>query len=266
MRLSDYDFTTDVFIPVLDEPITPLEVQQQVKLLKSDKACGPDGVSPGLFKLLPGQWVVFLATMFNTIFMSGSYPYAWAIAKLITIFKKGDRSDVRNYRGISIMNSIAKLYDMVLCSRLKQWFRPYREQAGAQEKRGCLEHIVTLRLLCDMAKRKKLTLFVTFVDFSQAYDRVPRHILFRVLCRLGCGSMMLCALVALYSVTESLIGTALVTITLGVRQGSPTSCLLFIIFVDDLIRIIKDGCERDSGCTSLFLWMTQLFCQQLEII
>lgn len=189
---------------------------------------------------------MFLATMFNTIFMSGSYPYAWAIAKLITIFKKGDRSDVRNYRGISIMNSIAKLYDMVLCSRLKQWFRPYREQAGAQEKRGCLEHIVTLRLLCDMAKRKKLTLFVTFVDFSQAYDRVPRHILFRVLCRLGCGSMMLCALVALYSVTESLIGTALVTITLGVRQGSPTSCLLFIIFVDDLIRIIKEGCERDG--------------------
>ncbi len=63
---------------------------------------------------------------------------------------------------------------MILCSRLKIWFKPFREQAGAQEKRGCLVHIVSLRLLCDMAQRKKLKLFVTFIDFSKAYDRVPR--------------------------------------------------------------------------------------------
>ena len=113
---------------------------------------------------------------------------------------------------------------MVLCSRLKLWFRPYREQAGAQEKRGCLEHIVSLRLLCDIARRKKLTLYVTFVDFSQAYDMVPRRTLFKILRRMGCGSVMLCALVAMYQLTESIIGTAVVTITLGVRQGSPTSC------------------------------------------
>ena len=121
---------------------------------------------------------------------------------MCTLFKKGNRKDVNNYRGISIMNSMAKLYDMVLCLRLKMWFKPFREQAGAQKKRGCLEHIVSLRLLCDMARRKKLKLFVIFIDFSKAYDRVPRDKLFRVLQRLGCGSAMLCALVAMYSVTE----------------------------------------------------------------
>ncbi len=135
---------------------------------------------------------------------------------------------------------------MVLCSRLRQWFKPFREQAGAQQGRGCVEHIVSLRLLCDMAKRKKLKLFVTFVDFKQAYDRVSRQKLFRVLCRLGCGAVMLCTLMAIYSITESCIGSAIILITLGVRQGSPTSCLLFIIFVDDLIRIIKEGCGHDG--------------------
>uniref|UniRef100_A0A0P4VXZ4 Reverse transcriptase domain-containing protein n=1 Tax=Scylla olivacea TaxID=85551 RepID=A0A0P4VXZ4_SCYOL len=110
---------------------------------------------------------------------------------------------------------------MVLCARLRQWFTHFREQAGAQEKRGCVENIVALRLLCDMARRRKLTLFVTFIDFSQAYDRVPRHKLFYVLRRLGCGSAMLCALIAMYTVTESLVGTVVVLITLGVRQGSP---------------------------------------------
>ncbi len=69
-----------------------------------------------------------------------------------------------------MINSITKLYDMILCARLKRCFLPYREQAGAQKGRGCMEHIVTLRLLTDIAKRKKNT--VMFVDFSQAYDLV----------------------------------------------------------------------------------------------
>ena len=113
---------------------------------------------------------------------------------------------------------------MILCSRLKLWFKPFREQAGAQEKRGCLEHIASLRMLCDMARGKRLTLYVTFVDFSKAYGMVPRKTLFRILRRLGCGSVMLWSLVAMYQLTESVIGSAALTITLGVRQGSPTSC------------------------------------------
>ena len=87
---------------------------------------------------------------------------------------------------------------------------------------------------------------MTFVDFSQAYDLVPRAILFGVLRRLGCGAVMLAALVAMYSVTQSIIGSVLVTASLGVRQGSPTSCLLFIIFVNDLIKMIKNGAGVDG--------------------
>lgn len=73
---------------------------------------------------------------------------------MFVIFKKGNRADPNNYRGISVTNAIAKLYDMVLYNRLYQWFKPYREQAGAQKKRGCMEHIVALRLIIDIAKRK----------------------------------------------------------------------------------------------------------------
>ena len=193
---------------------------------------------------MPAQWILFLSTIFDTVFRQGSYPLIWSRAKLVPVFKKGSKKEAKNYRGISIINSIAKLYAMVLYSRLKQWFIPHREQADGQENRGCIEHIVSLRLLCDMARRKRLKLYVTFIDFSQAYDRVPRHILFRVLQRLGCGSVMLAALIAVYTHTESVLGTAVILLTMGVRQGSPTSSLLFIIFVD-LIRIIKPGCGFD---------------------
>ncbi len=70
--------------------------------------------------------------------------------------------------------------------------------------------------------------------------------LFRVLQRLGCGSVMLCALVAIYTLTESVLGTSVVLISMRVRQGSQTSCLLFILFVAELIKIMKGGCSPDG--------------------
>ena len=86
---------------------------------------------------------------------------------------------------------------MILYDRLSSWYRPFREQADSQTDRGCIEHIVTLRLLTDLTHRKKLKLFVTFVDFSQAYDIVRRNVLFSTLKRLGSGMVILFALVAM---------------------------------------------------------------------
>ena len=240
------EFECDIYIPILDDPITYEEIETEMNKMNPDKACGPDGISPGLFKCLPVQWLMTILTLFNTIFRNHIYQKAWTVAKLFTVFKKGNRCLADNYRGISVISAIAKLYDMILCSRLKKWFIPYREQAGAQEKRGCLEHIVTLRLLIDFAKRKKQTLFVTFVDFSKAYDMVPRKILFTIMKRLGCGTVMLLAINAMYQVTRSIIGTAIITATIGVRQGSPTSCLLFVLYINDLIKIIKENSRNDG--------------------
>ena len=64
--------------------------------------------------------------------------------------------------------------------------------------------------------------------------------------RLGCGAVMLAALIAMYHATHYVIGTAIITATVGVRQGSPTSCILFVLFVNDLIKLIKDNCGLDG--------------------
>ena len=87
---------------------------------------------------------------------------------------------------------------------------------------------------------------MAFIDFNKAYDLVPRHILVSVLERLGCDMVMLSAICGMYNMTESVIGTAVFAVTMGVRQGSPTSCLLFILYVNDLITIIKDNCGDDG--------------------
>ena len=148
------------------------------------------------------------------------------------LFKKGLRTLCDNYRGISVINAISKIYDYVINNRLILWYTVCREQAGAQAKRGCIQHIVTLRLLFNVFLRKRVKLFVVFVDFSKAYDMVPRSRLFDILVDLGYGVTMLSALVSMYSNTTNILGSTVITSTIGVRQGSPTSCYLFIIFVE----------------------------------
>ena len=238
--------TSNTYVPVLDDPINEYEVREQIANLKIDKAAGTDGIPPGVIKILPPTWIMFITVLLNKLFLSSIYPQSWAIAKLFTIFKKGDKNLPSNYRGITIINCLAKLFDMILCKRLQLWFQPYREQAGSQRGRGCLEHITTLRLITDFAAKRKIKLYIVFVDFAQAYDKVSRVVLFSILKRLGCGATMLLALIAMYKMTQSVIGTALITASVGVRQGSPTSCLLFVLFVNDLIKIIRERCGPDG--------------------
>ena len=88
-ELTSNDYNSNVYIPVLDDPITSNEVQQQIKRLEPDKACGPDGVPPGVFKIMCAQWITVLATIFNVVFLQGAYPLEWSRAKFVIIFKKG---------------------------------------------------------------------------------------------------------------------------------------------------------------------------------
>ena len=70
--------------------------------------------------------------------------------------------------------------------------------------------------------------------------------LFSVLKRLGCGIVMISAIAAMYRVTNSIMGTTLITSSIGVRQGAPSSCPLFILYSNDMIGLIKERCGVDG--------------------
>ena len=136
------------------------------------------------------------------------------------------------------MSSAAKLYDMVLSHRFRLWHLPRIEQAGAQRGRGCQEQILTLRLLIDFTRHKKRQLYILFVDYCKAYDKVDRMKLLRYLDRRGCGSKFLAALKSSYEKTSAQIGSSSFTATAGVRQGASTSCPLFIFFLEPTIDAV----------------------------
>ena len=240
---------------LLDDPIDPVEVDHVINdQIKPNKSAGIDGISPGIMKWLPAQWIITFAFLFNVIFYA-KYPFSWCYNRLKMLHKKGPRDNCDNYRGISIMGVCAKIYDYVINNRLMAWFTPYREQAGAQPGRSCIEHILSLRLLISYCKRRSLKLFIVFVDFSKAYDRIKRNMLIKSLIQIGCSLVMLLAIFEMYKVTKCLLGGSIITASAGVRQGSPTSCFLFIIFVNTLVKLIKDNTPADGFLGWLHLLM-----------
>ena len=111
--LNPNEFRTNVTIPVLDDPIQVTEVKTQINNMKPSKSCGPDGLSPGVLRLLPSQWILTISALFNAVFSSGCYPASWCQARMFTIFKRGDKRIPGNYRGINVINFLAKLFDLV---------------------------------------------------------------------------------------------------------------------------------------------------------
>lgn len=241
---EDSDFAEAPYIPVLDDPFTINELMDVVKCLKTNKSF--IGICPGLFAVLPLSWKIFFLTVFNFIFSYTCYPFSWCFNKLITLFKKGNRLNCSNYRGISIMDTLAKIYDMLIMNRLTIWCSIDKCQAGAQKGRGCIEQILALRLLIDFTKFKKETLYVLFVDYSKAYDRVPRRKMLDYLRSIGCGRLMLLAIQSMYRCTKNILKSAIINSTIGVRQGAPTSCLLFVIYIDRMVKIMRETIESDG--------------------
>ena len=66
VRFPDFDeefnnnLNVQPYVPILDDNFTPDEITTQITRMDSDKACGPDGISPGVFKSLPMNWVMFI--------------------------------------------------------------------------------------------------------------------------------------------------------------------------------------------------------------
>ena len=246
---NQHDDVIDVsdmpYIPILDDPITEKEVVESASECKESKSY--IGITPAIFKVMPALWITFITQMLNLIFCSNdlSYPIKWCFNKFIVLFKKGVRLNCGNYRGLSIGDSVSKLYAKIMSKRLYLWMFIDKCQAGGQALRGCLEHILALRLIIDYAKNEKKKLFIVFVDFSKAYDRVPRKTLFDILKRLGCGRRFLGALISVYKKTVNILNSEYIRSTIGVKQGGPMSCLLFVIYLNVLALMLK-GVGNDS--------------------
>ncbi|XP_015124615.1 uncharacterized protein LOC107046505, partial [Diachasma alloeum] len=243
-NLSDEVYFYGVLDPVLDAKITVDEVRKGPLTCKLGKSPGSDEVTNEFLRALPSNWLLYVTGFFNTIMRDEQTPESWSQVTLTMIYKKGDERDPANYRGIALVNCIAKLFTTVLKNRLELWEEKLKiipeYQAGFRRKKGCQDNIYTLFSAIHLQLRlTKRSVYGLFVDYQKAFDSVSHDILWRKLHELGVSAKMLRIIKSLYDRASMKVKmdsqlTDPIAITQGVLQGEILSPLLFILFVHDI--------------------------------
>ena len=116
--------------------------------------------------------------IFNQICDSGVYPDSWCNGVIVPIHKKGDLLNPSNYRGITSVNVIAKIFSLTLRNRLNMWCEERQifndGQFGFRDKRSTTDAIFILHSGIQKILSRNSKLYCIFIDYKKAFDTVLR--------------------------------------------------------------------------------------------
>ena len=241
----------------LNGPISLQEVITAVKSLKRNKSSCPSDhlINEYLIETIDilGSHITDL---FNKVFNSGQFPESWSQGFIVPIFKKGDKNLPNNYRGITLLSNLGKLYTSILTGRIEKWFEKNNfisdAQFGFRKGKSTVDAAFVLHNLIDHVLSQKLRLHCAFIDLQKAFDSVYRNALWFKLFNMGIDGKILQTFRAMYAVVKSCVKSCnkysdFFEISIGLRQGLNNSPALFALFLEDLELFLQD--TNTSGLT-----------------
>ena len=226
------------------------EIRSTLKVLKDNKGVGMDGIPYEMYKK-GGVWIEeALLRLFGDIWENECKPGKWNESKVMLIFKGGNKSkkDLKNYRPISLANTVGKIFSRIIYNRLKVGIEMSgilgEEQNGFRMNRRGEDNIYMIRELMEIYKKKGKKIFFAFLDIEKAYDKLNRRTLLIVLEKLGIPIKIRNLIKGMYENTKAkfIFGDVItdwVQLKKGVRQGCVLSPMLFSMYTEELIRRVK---------------------------
>ncbi len=162
---------------------------------------------------------------------------------IVPIHKKGDVNLVNNYRGVTLLSTIGKLFTRLLNNRLTNWAENYfvyiEAQAGFRKNMSTIDHVFVLHGLISHVINKGAKLYCAFIDFSKAFDYIVRENMWYKLLQLGIRGKIFNVVKSMYETIKSRVKfnnclSEEFSCELGVRQGECLSPFLFAMYVNDL--------------------------------
>ena len=140
--------------------------------LKNNKTGGIDGLVGKLLKYGGSGMIDFLQQLFGVVWREEFVPPQWREGLIVNLFKKRDKEDPGNYRGITLLSVVGKVFCKVLNNRLVQHFDKggvlHGGQAGFRLKRSCVDNIYTLNELVQGRMKEGKRTFAFFLDIQKA--------------------------------------------------------------------------------------------------
>jgi hypothetical protein len=187
--MSNLETDNQDYFRELDNDITIDELRKVINHTRNNKSVGLDNLPFEVFKNNGSDEILTL--LFNKIYDFGLTPSIWNLA-IIKPIPKNALVDPRlplEYRGISLLSTVYKLFTSVLNNRIVKTAEINNiysdEQNGFRKDRSCEDHLFTLSSIIRNRKHERLPTYVAFVDFEKAFDRVDRNMLFFKLKSMG---------------------------------------------------------------------------------
>jgi len=223
------------------------EMKSALNEMQTNKAPGPDNLPLEVLKHAGDSLHTRLHLLILKIWEQRELPKDWKDANIVTIFKKGDKQQCGNYRGISLLSIASKILARIVLKRIQihtENILP-ESQCGFRSNRGTIDMIFCARQLQEKSREQQKALYMIFYDLAKAFDSVPRRAMWRILKKLGFPPVIISIIQALH---DGMMGKVVhnnqcsddFPITCGLKQGCVLAPTLFSIYLAAMMNEIPN--------------------------
>jgi Reverse transcriptase (RNA-dependent DNA polymerase) len=227
------------------------EVKAAIKQMKNKKAAGPDNIEAEFLKLLDNEGIVWITDVFNKIYNSGYIPDKWLQSEFIALPKKPGAKRCEEYRTISLMSHMLKLFLKVIHRRIYKKCEEQisHNQFGFMNAVGTREALFGVQVLFQRCRDVNCDVYACLIDYEKAFDRVQHQKMINILKDADIDDKELRIISNLYwnqTACMRLDGerTEQVKILRGVRQGCILSPLIFNMYSEKIFNEALNGVEE----------------------
>lgn len=255
---------------MFSRPTTLEELHKTIHSLKNKKSCGYDNIPTSVIKFISEAIAGPLMFLINLSLSQGKFPARLKKAHIKPIHKKDDKLDVNNYRPISLLVTLSKIFEKIMISRLRSFLVSNsvlaREQFGFQKGVSTNDAIFDMADFVAEALDHRQIISTVLLDLSKAFDHVDHETLLDILDRYGIRGTVndwfrsylqdreQSVLLPVINQKHTMVNmeSEVLVVRRGVPQGSILGPLLFLLYVNHLPNIINEKIIMFADDVSVF--------------